>query len=67
MKNTSELIDEFVAHVDPAGEISRKVESTPWVDALALQYIIAWAKDNFHGRKLKLVLYAPVARVELRS
>jgi hypothetical protein len=34
MKNTSELIDEFVALVDPAGEIFRKVESTPWIDAL---------------------------------
>ncbi|MDQ3917562.1 MAG: SMI1/KNR4 family protein [Acidobacteriota bacterium] len=32
--NVDPVIDEFVAHVDPPGEIFRRVGSTPWVEPL---------------------------------
>ena len=32
--NVHEIIDSFVARVDPLGHLFRRVESAPWVDAL---------------------------------
>jgi hypothetical protein len=32
--NVGELIDRFVAIIDPAGSVFRRIDSAPWIDAL---------------------------------
>src|ERR1043166_7323824 len=36
--NVSELIDQFVVIIDPAGALFRKIESAPWIDTMELKF-----------------------------